>query len=77
MSTSLRKHQSHYWFATQDVLFSKLLKKSGPLTKHHEQLISVIELARIDNLLHRHYGCVGRPKEDRHAIFRAFLSFWC
>ena len=74
MSTALRKHLAHYWFETQDVLFPKLLEKTGPLTKHHEQLIAVIEFARVDNLLHRHYGCVGRPEEDRRAIFRAFLA---
>ena len=64
MSTALRKQLSHYWFASQGILFPKLLEKTGPLIKHHEQLISVIELARIDNLLHRHYGCVGRQEED-------------
>lgn len=74
MSTALREHLAHYWFETQGVLFPKLLEKTGPLTKHHEQLIAVIEFARVDDLLHRHYGCVGRPEKDRRAIFRAFLA---
>lgn len=51
-----------------------MAEQAGPLTKHHEQLISVLEFARIEDLLHNHYGCVGRPEEDRRAIFRAFIA---
>lgn len=45
MSTALREHLAHYWFETQGVLFPKLVEKTGPLTKHHEQLIGSVGFA--------------------------------
>lgn len=74
MSTAPRENLSRRWFEIQGTLFPHLTEHVGPLTKHHEQLISVLEFARIEDLLRRNYGLVGRPEEDRRAIFRAFIA---
>lgn len=74
MSTALRKDLSRYWFKIQGTLFPRMTEQAGPLTRHHEQLISVLEFARIEDLLRSSYGFVGRPEEDRRAIFRAFIA---
>lgn len=74
MSTAPRENLSRRWFEIQGTLFPHMTEQVGPLTKHHEQLISVLEFARIEDLLRRNYGLVGRPEEDRRAIFRAFIA---
>lgn len=74
MSTTPRENLSRRWFEIQGTLFPHLTEQVGLLTKHHEQLISVLEFARIEDLLRRNYGLVGRPEEDRRAIFRAFIA---
>lgn len=74
MSTTLRENLSQYWFTTQQVLFPYLTGVAGPLTKHHQQLISVLEFARVEEIIRTNYGLVGRPEEDRRAIFRAFIA---
>ena len=74
MSTAPRENLSRRWIEIQGTLFPHLTEHVGPLTKHHEQLISVLEFARIEDLLRRNYGLVGRPEEDRRAIFRAFIA---
>ena len=74
MSTAPRENLSQRWFEIQGTLFPHMTKQVGTLTKHHEQLISVLEFARIEDLLRSNYGFVGRPEEDRRAIFRAFIA---
>jgi hypothetical protein len=74
MSTALRENLSRYWFEIQQVLFPHMAEVAGPLTKHHQQLISVLEFTRIEELIRGTYGAVGRPEEDRRAIFRAFIA---
>lgn len=75
MSTAPRENLSRRWFQIQGTLFPHMAEQADrPLTKHHEQLISVLEFVRIEDLLRNHYGCVGRPEEDRRAIFSAFVA---
>ena len=74
LSTAPRENLSQRWFEIQGTLFPHITEQVGPLTKHHEQLISVLEFARIEDLLRCNYGLVGRPEEDRRAIFRAFIA---
>jgi len=63
-----------YWFGIQGTLFPHMSEVAGLLTKHHEQLISTLEFARIEDLLSYIHGFVGRPEEDRRAIFRALIA---
>jgi hypothetical protein len=74
MSTALRQNLSQHWFQTQETLFPYLAEVAGPLTKHHQQLISVLEFSRVEEIIRTNYGLVGRPEEDRRAIFRAFIA---
>ena len=72
--TTLRQKLSHHWFCVQGVLFPHLEETYGPLTKHHQLLVSVLDFIRIERHVHYNYTCVGRPLDDRHAIFRAFIA---
>jgi len=74
MSTALRQHLSQRWFQTQQVLFPHLAEVAGPLSKRHQQLISVLEFSRVEEIIRANYGLVGRPEEDRRSIFRAFIA---
>jgi hypothetical protein len=68
------KTLSQHWMNIQGSLFPWLEEELGPLTRMQQQLITVIEIARIEPFIPYFYGSVGCPLEDRRAIARAFVA---
>lgn len=72
---SLRQTISHYWEKIQGTLFPILEKELPPLTQKQQQLISVLELLRIEEFVFPTCpGFRGRPEKSRRAILRAFVA---
>lgn len=65
---------SSFWRRIQGSLFPELEEVLGPLTEKQQQLISILEVIRIERFLPRLIGCVGRPQKDRAALARAFVT---
>jgi hypothetical protein len=65
---------SQYWNKIQGTLFPWLEEVLDPLTKKQQQLISILELVRIEKFLPCYDGCEGRPQKTRSAIARAFVA---
>jgi len=70
---STRNSLSTYWQIIKKKLFSSLEEDLGPLTKKQQQLITALEVIRIEDFLSHRQG-VGRPKEERAPIARAFIA---
>ena len=65
---------SQHWSTIQGFLFPSLREKLGPLSRQHMQVISTIELLRVEDFIKVHFGYVGRPPKDRVAIAHAFIA---
>ncbi|MBF5058612.1 transposase [Candidatus Neptunochlamydia vexilliferae] len=65
---------SQYWNKIQGSLFPELEEELGPLTEKQMQLISILEMVRIEQFLTSSFGCVGRPPKNRPALARAFVA---
>ncbi len=65
---------SYYWQNIQRNLFPWLEEKLGELTEKQQQLITALELVRLEEFIHSSHGFPGRPLEDRIAIARAFVA---
>ena len=63
-----------YWIRLQGELLPWLDDALGPLGEHHQQLVSVLGLARIEALVPSLGGLVGRPPSERAALARAFVA---
>lgn len=70
----LNETLSDYWRTIQGQLFPWLEEELGPLGEKHKQLVTVLELARVEDFLHHWRGVVGRPLEDRAALARSFVA---
>jgi hypothetical protein len=71
---SLRDSLSNTWAHIQANLFPWLAEELGPLTEKHKQLITVLEVARIEAFVSTWSGLPGRPPHDRAALARAFVA---
>ena len=71
---SLRRNLSAYWEHIQGELFPWLDEVVGPLTARHHQLVTVLEVARVEEFLRHPQGCPGRPPAERAALARAFMA---
>ena len=66
---------SPYWHTIQASLFPVIEENLGPLTEKQKQLISTLEVARIEEFVRGYgHGQVGAPEADRRAIARAFVA---
>ncbi len=66
---------SQHWLRIQGTLFPWLKEELGPLTEKQQQLITVLEIARIEEFVRTFPGTwPGRPISDRRAIARAFVA---
>ena len=66
---------SPIWHKIQRTLFPEIEEDIGPLSKKQKQLIAILELARVEELVHGpRRGYVGRPEDDRRAMARAFVA---
>ena len=70
----LRESLSSYWLNIQASLFPWLEEELGALTEKQQQLVSILELVRVEAHLSKSYGLPGRPPEDRAAIARSFVA---
>ncbi len=70
----LREILSGYWQSLQGELFPALEEELGPLSERHRDLVTVLELARVEAFVKDWPGLVGRPKKDRAALARSFVA---
>jgi hypothetical protein len=70
----LRKTLSQYWDRIQDSLFPWLEETLDPLTETQQQLVTILELVRIEQFLPDRFGYEGRPPKTRCAIARSFVA---
>jgi hypothetical protein len=70
----LRESLSNIWDRIQANLFPWLAEEIGPLTETHRQVITTLEVARVDAFVQTWSGLPGRPPKDRHALARAFVT---
>lgn len=65
---------SQYWFKIQGVLFPFLEEELDPLTQKQQQLITILEVVRIEQFIPDYRGFEGRPRKTRSAIARSFVA---
>ena len=70
----LRETLSGYWGSLQGELFPALEEELGPLGERYRNLVTVLELARVEALVKYWPGLVGRPRKDRAALARGFIA---
>lgn len=69
-----REILSNFWNKIQHNLFPQLEEDIGELSSEHKNLISVLELIRIEEFIPSTTFAEGRPTKERHAIARAFIA---
>jgi transposase len=70
---STRERLSIYSQRIKRNLLSSLDEAIGPLTNKQQQLVTALEVIRIENYILPHIS-VGRPPEDREPMARAFVA---
>ena len=70
----LRDTLSQTWLMVQTSLFPWLSEELGPLTEKQQELVTILELIRIEEFIVSSRGYPGRPPQDRTAIARAFVA---
>ncbi len=70
----LQQTLSGYWQSLQGELFPALEEELGPLGERYRNLVTVLELARVEALVRDWPGLVGRPGKDRAALARGFVA---
>lgn len=72
--SKLRSRLAQTWQLIQCSLFPWLAEDLGELSKKQQELISTLELLRLEDYLPYYSGCVGRPSAERSVIARAFVA---
>lgn len=65
---------SQYWSNIQGSLFSRLEEELDPLTQKQQQLITILEVVRVEQFIPDYRGYEGRPPKTRSAIARSFVA---
>lgn len=65
---------SQYWSKIQGTLFPQLEEELDPLTEKQQQLITILEVIRIEQFIPDHRGYEGRPQKTRSAIARSLVA---
>jgi len=65
---------SQYWLKIQRSLFPHLEEELGELTEKQRQLVSTLELVRVEKFIPGSHSLRGRPLKERRAIGRAFVA---
>jgi hypothetical protein len=65
---------SQYWSKIQGSLFPYLEEELDLLTQKQQQLITILEVVRIEQFIPDHRGYEGRPPKTRAAIARSFVA---
>jgi transposase len=72
--SKLRDTLSQTWLTIQSSLFPWLSEELGPLTEKQQELVTTLEVVRIEEFIYFSRGFPGRPPQDRPAIARAFVA---
>jgi transposase len=72
--SKLRATLSQTWLTIQSSLFPWLSEELGPLTGKQQELVTTLEVVRIEEFIYSSRGFPGRPPQDRTAIARAFVA---
>ena len=70
----LKDTLSQTWLNIQSSLFPWLSEELGPLTEKQQELVTTLEMVRIEEFIYSSRGFPGRPPQDRPAIARAFVA---
>ncbi len=70
----LRNRLSQQWLTIQGSLFPWIIEELDPLTQKQQELVTTLEMLRIEAFIYSSRGYPGRPPEDRTAIARAFVA---
>ena len=70
----LHETLSQTWLNIQSSLFPWLAEELGPLTAKQQELVTTLELVRIEEFIYSTRGFPSRPAQDRTAIARAFVA---
>ncbi len=70
----LRETLSQTWLNIQGSLFPSLAEELGDLTKKQQELITTLEILRIEKFIYSSRDFPGRPPKYRRAIARAFVA---
>jgi hypothetical protein len=70
----LRDTLSQTWLNIQGSLFPWLSEELGSLTEKQQELVTILEMIRIEEFIYSSRGFPGRPPKDRTAIARAFVA---
>jgi transposase len=65
---------SQYWSKIQGTLFPQLEEELDPLTEKQQQLITILEVIRVEQFIPDYRGYEGRPQKTRSAIARSFVA---
>jgi hypothetical protein len=71
---SYMKNLSQHWMIIQDTLFPFLKEELCLLSEKQQQLITVLEIARVEDFVRGYRFGVGAPEADRQALARAFVA---
>src|ERR1700730_18570146 len=71
---TFRENLSKMWKNVEYILFPKLDKALGKLSDRHKELVSILELVRIEEFLPSTRFNFGRPQKDRAPIARAMIA---
>ncbi len=75
MAIQLEAKLSQFWQSIQTNLFPWLSEELGPLSENHQRVITILEMARIEEFVQPYRGCApGRPEACRPGIARAYIA---
>jgi hypothetical protein len=72
--SKLKATLSQTWFTIQSSLFPWLAEELGELTAKQQELVTTLEMIRVEEFILSSHGYPGRRPEDRVAIARAFVA---
>ena len=70
----LRDTLAQKWEQIQGSLFPWLVEEIGELNEKQQQLISTLELLRVEEYVLKSNALTGRKETDQSAIARAFIA---
>ncbi len=72
--SKLHSRLAQTWLNIQGSLFPWIAEELGELTQKQQELVTTLELIRIEEFILSSSGYPGRPPKDRGAIARAFVA---
>lgn len=70
----LHSRLAQTWLNIQSSLFPWLTEELGELTQKQQELVTTLEMMRIEEFILSSHGLPGRPAKDRGAIARAYIA---